>query len=176
MARNKPRGSRAALGNDNQPGIHRWLPIPARRFGYRFAYVALRTWWFVRRPKVSGVKCVLTDGSSVLLVRHTYGPRGWDLPGGSIKHGESADHTARREMKEELGVAIDDWRLIGRFSLQIAHREDQLHVFHAELSGQAIALDFGELETAQWFDLNDLPSDSSRYVRPILARMPAPLR
>lgn len=174
MARNKPRGSRAALGNDNQPGIHAWLPIPARRVGYRCAYAALRIWWFVRRPKVSGVKCVLTDGNSVLLVRHTYGPRSWDLPGGSIKQGESAENTARREMKEELGVSIERWKLIGRFSLHIDHREDQLHCFHAELNGQAIALDLGELQTAEWFDLTNLPADTSKYVRPILGRMPKP--
>jgi 8-oxo-dGTP diphosphatase len=174
MARNKPRGSRAAHGNDNQPGIHAWLPIPARRIGYRCAYTVLRVWWFIRRPKVSGVKCVLTDGNSVLLVRHTYGPRHWDLPGGSIKHGEAAENTARREMKEELGVAIEDWALIGRFSLHIDHREDRLHCFHAELNGQAIALDFGELQTAQWFSFNDLPADSSKYVRPILGRIKTP--
>ena len=45
-----------------------------RRAGYRLAYRMLTIWWFVRRPPTAGVKCLLTSGSEVLLVRHTYGP------------------------------------------------------------------------------------------------------
>src|SRR5437588_13105692 len=119
MARNKPRDDRAALGNDNRagvhsrlPGIQSWLPIPLRRLGYKAAYAGLRAWWLVRHPRVSGVKCVLTQGDLVLLVRHTYGHRGWDLPGGSMKRGESPESAARREIGEELGLGIDDWALI----------------------------------------------------------------
>ena len=40
----------------------------------RIAYAGLRTYWFLApAPSVVGVKCVLTDGDDVLLVRHTYG-------------------------------------------------------------------------------------------------------
>ena len=67
-------------------------------------------WWAVRGL---GVKCVLTDGDRVLLVRHTYGPREWDLPGGGVKRGERPATTARREMHEELGSKIDDLRDAG---------------------------------------------------------------
>ena len=61
------------------------LPVLVRRVGYRFAYAGLRVYWFVLRPRSTGIKCVLTDGDRVLLVRHTYGPRAWELPGGSLK-------------------------------------------------------------------------------------------
>ena len=60
-----------------------------RRAAYRLAYGLLRVWWFIRRPQVAGVKCLLTHGNEVLLVRHTYGPDVWDLPGGGVKSGES---------------------------------------------------------------------------------------
>ena len=175
MARNKPRDSRAALGNDNQPGIHAWLPVPLRRLGYRTAYAGLRVWWLVRRPHVSGVKCVLTYGDRVLLVRHTYGHGSWDLPGGSIKRGESPETTARREMNEELGVDVEKWRAIGRFSGCLDHRRDQLYCFQAELDGGAIEHDRGELAAAEWFARGRLPSDLGRYVRPILAHVDPPL-
>src|SRR5256885_12976469 len=98
------------------------LPAPVKRLGYRVAYTGLRTYWFVRRPKLSGVKCVLTDGDEVLLVRHTYGPRAWDLPGGAIKRGEAPLHAASREMNEELGVAIADWRALGTVTVVLDHR------------------------------------------------------
>src|SRR5579875_1019747 len=82
------------------------LPVGLKRTGYRTAYNVLRVYWFVRRPEVRGVKCVLTKGDRVLLVRHTYGDRRWDLPGGRMRRDEPAVNTARREMQEELGVEI----------------------------------------------------------------------
>ena len=66
------------------------LPVGLRRRAYRLAYALLCVYWFVRRPECHGVKCVLTDGALVLLVRHTYGPPLWDLPGGAIKSGGGA--------------------------------------------------------------------------------------
>src|ERR1700734_2481734 len=77
--------------------------IRARRLAYRVAAQLLR----FLRPLVpidwGGVKCVLTDGDRVLLVRHTYGSRQWDLPGGGRHRGERSIDAARREMHEELG-------------------------------------------------------------------------
>ena len=111
------------------------LPVPIQRIGYRVAYALLRTYWFIRRPNLSGVKCVLTDGDEVLLVRHTYGPRAWDLPGGAIKRGESPVTAARREMNEELGVSIDDWRALGTITVRIDYRKDHVYCFQAEAPG-----------------------------------------
>jgi 8-oxo-dGTP pyrophosphatase MutT (NUDIX family) len=171
MARNKPRDDRAALGNDNRAGVHSWLPVPLRRAGYKLAYAGLRFWWLVRRPSVSGVKCVLTHGDDVLLVRHTYGHRGWDFPGGSMKRGESPQGTARREIGEELGVGVDDWTPIGEFTTRFDHRHEQLHCFRAELDDRSFVVDPGELKAADWFPRDRLPTNLGRYVEPILSRL-----
>jgi 8-oxo-dGTP pyrophosphatase MutT (NUDIX family) len=145
------------------------LTVPLRRLGYRAAYVALRGYWFLARPQTSGVKCVLTDGDRVLLVRHTYGSRAWDLPGGSVKSGESPVDTARREMREELGVDLDGWRPLGELELAIDHRRDRVHCFQAELySPGELKLDLGELSAARWFDRGQLPKVGP-YTRRILA-------
>src|SRR5438067_13089326 len=92
------------------------VPIPLLRVMYRCAYWLLRAYWFVRRPEVQGVKCVLTDGDQVLLVRHTYGHREWDLPGGAVKRDEPPLNAARREMHEELGIRNEEWISIGQVS------------------------------------------------------------
>jgi 8-oxo-dGTP pyrophosphatase MutT (NUDIX family) len=179
MARNKPRDDRAALGNDNRASIHSRLPVSVRRVGYKLAYTGLRAWWLVRRPRVSGVKCVLTYGDLVLLVKHTYGHRGWDFPGGSLKRGEAPQLAASREMSEELGVGIDDWALIGRLVTGFDHRREQIHCFRAELPDPSLELDRGELDAADWFPRDHLPSDLGRYVRPILEVMedrPTPIQ
>lgn len=148
------------------------LPVRLRRLGYRVAYAGLRTYWFVRRPKVSGVKCVLTDGDDVLLVRHTYGPRVWDLPGGAIKRGETPARAARREMNEELGVLIDDWRALGAVAVTVDHREDHVHCFQAEAPSRELTVDMGEIARANWFPRDRLPGPLGRYAVRILARVP----
>lgn len=149
------------------------IPVPVKRLGYRFAYTVLRTYWFFRRPRLSGVKCVLTDGDEVLLVRHTYGPRAWDLPGGAIKRGESPVTAARREMNEELGVSIEDWRELGTFTVIVDHRRDHVYCFHAEAPERELTIDLGELAAATWFTRDGLPTDLGRYADRILARVPA---
>lgn len=56
----------------------------------------------------------------MLLVRHTYGPRNWELPGGGSEDGEDLRTTARREFREETGVDVDVGRLTGLY-LEPAH-------------------------------------------------------
>jgi 8-oxo-dGTP pyrophosphatase MutT (NUDIX family) len=145
------------------------LPIPVRRAGYRAAYGLLRVYWFVRRPEVRGVKCVLTRGDHVLLVRHTYGDRRWDLPGGRMRRDEAAIGAARREMHEELGVLIQDWAPFGVVLGTAEFRRDRMQIFHAEIRDGEIEIDRGELATMHWFPRRDLPADVATYVPQILA-------
>jgi 8-oxo-dGTP pyrophosphatase MutT (NUDIX family) len=148
------------------------LPLPLRRLGYRVAYAGLRAWWFVRRPDLSGVKCVLTSGDEVLLVRHTYGPRVWDLPGGAIKRSESPVTAASREMGEELGVSIDDWQPLGEVAVTLDHRVDHVHCFSAESPTRELTIDLGELAVARWFPRHALPAKLGRYAARILVLAP----
>jgi 8-oxo-dGTP pyrophosphatase MutT (NUDIX family) len=150
------------------------LPVPVRRLGYRLAYTLLRVYWLIRRPSLRGVKCALTAGDEVLLVRHTYGSRAWDLPGGSIKRGESPLSAARREMSEELGVSIDDWRDLGTVVVNIDRRRDHVYCFQAEAVGRQVTIDRGELSDAGWFPRSHPPRDLGKYAGQILALVPEP--
>ncbi len=128
------------------------LPVPLRRVGYRLAYALLRIYWFIFRPRGGGVKCVLTGSAGVLLVRHTYGPRYWDLPGGTLKSGEPPRVAATREMQEELGITIDDWSVLGELRTRIHHRHDALHCFQARIDSTPLTVDRGEIAATQWFE------------------------
>ena len=145
------------------------FPVPIRRLGFRVAHRLLRVWWFARRPRQNGVKCVLTDGDNVLLVRHTYGRSVWDLPGGGIKRDEPPLDAARREIEEELGVRLEGWRDLGTVGLTEYHRHDTIHCFQADLNGKPLTIDRGELDTAEWFSRRQLPRDVGRYVNRIIA-------
>jgi ADP-ribose pyrophosphatase YjhB (NUDIX family) len=146
------------------------LSIRLRRLAYRCAYLLLWTFRVVVRPEVSGVKCVLTDGDHVLLVRHTYGPREWDLPGGGIKRGEGPATAARREMREELGVDIDDLRDTGSVVARLNRSRATVFCFTAELAAPAIAIERGEIAAARWFARGNLPPRTGRLVLPVLRR------
>ncbi len=168
-----------AARSDRQPAnayalhVLPFLPVPLRRLAYRSAYLGLLVYWFIRRPRLRGVKCVLTDRDQVLLVLHTYGPREWDLPGGGLKRAEPPVSAARREMHEELGVRIDDWVALGEVFASMHHRRGALHCFQAELHEPALRMDPGEIAAASWFPRQALPPNLGRYVQPILARVDA---
>jgi 8-oxo-dGTP pyrophosphatase MutT (NUDIX family) len=147
------------------------VPTPLCRLAYRSAHTALLAYWFILRPRVRGVKCVLTDGELVLLVRHTYGRPDWDLPGGTVKRNEPPLHAARREMSEELGVTIADWVSVGELLTSAHHRRDTIHCFQVELRDPQFTIDPCELAAVHWFPRRDLPPRLSDYVRPILARL-----
>jgi 8-oxo-dGTP pyrophosphatase MutT (NUDIX family) len=149
------------------------VTLRIRRVGYRLAFRGLQVFWFVTRPHKEGVKCLVTDRDRVLLVRHTYGRRSWDVPGGSIKRRESPLGAARREMSEELGLDGTQWSEIGQVRGRLDHRRDIIHCFRAELSAPHLTLDHGELETARWFTRADLPTDLAPYVDEIVASAPA---
>lgn len=149
-------------------------PVTLRRLGYRLAYRGLQVLWFVTRPRKRGVKCVVTDRDRVLLVRHTYGRRSWDLPGGSIKRRESPLTAARREMIEELGLDGAQWAQFTEFHGSLDHRQDIIHCFRAELQAPPLRMDPGELAAVRWFRRSELPADVGPYVGAILARAPVP--
>jgi 8-oxo-dGTP pyrophosphatase MutT (NUDIX family) len=116
---------------------------------------------------------VLTVGDDVLLVRHTYGSRAWDLPGGAVKRGEEPVAAARREINEELGVSVEDWRALGELVVNVDYRNDKIHCFQATAPSRAVTIDQVEIAEANWFPRARLPEDLGRYGRRILARVPA---
>jgi 8-oxo-dGTP pyrophosphatase MutT (NUDIX family) len=144
------------------------IPIWVRRNGYRIAYALLLIWRIVVRPPTRGVKCLLVDGGRVLLVRHTYGSGKWDLPGGSIRRNEAPLHAARRETREELGIAVDDWADIGTLHARVRRRADTVHVFRAEVASPELILARAELADARWFPRDRLPTPLSRYARALI--------
>ena len=140
------------------------------RWGYRSALLVLRAWWVVRRPRTDGVRCVLRWGDAFVLVRHTYGDDGWMLPGGRIGRGESPVETARREMRQELGVAGTGWRQLGyvaprrefrRRSRHEPFRRHGTYYVRADVDGAALTPRPAELYEAGWFTLAALPAGCS---------------
>jgi ADP-ribose pyrophosphatase YjhB (NUDIX family) len=138
------------------------------RLAYRIASVLRHAYWFVVRPQISGVKCVVVHDGRWLMVRHTYGHRGWTFPGGGVHRGESPEAAVRREVREEVGVELEDVRLIGSYFSTRNHCRDTVSCFVAEVATDAAVADRLEVATTAWFDPGQLPEPCSPAVDDVL--------
>jgi ADP-ribose pyrophosphatase YjhB (NUDIX family) len=62
------------------------------------------------------VDIIIIRDNSVVLVKRRNPPHGWAIPGGFVDEGESVEHAAIREAKEETGLDVSVSRLIGVYT------------------------------------------------------------
>jgi 8-oxo-dGTP pyrophosphatase MutT (NUDIX family) len=123
--------------------------------------LALRFYWFFFRLfgwKTRGAKIILSHKDEILFVKHSYG-RKYSFPGGSLKKGESPEDGIKREVKEELGITLDDVTFIDSFvpDIKYEHRRNTIFVFKAELTDKKVYIDNIEIEGFLWATPNNPP-------------------
>lgn len=143
------------------------LPRPLIRIVLTFLQGLRRLLWLVTGPGRDGVHAVaLTPGGKVVLVRLTYA-RGWRLPGGGRKRGESQVEGMLRELREEIGLVSHG--AVER--LQAVEREARPGDRSALFLVREVAYRPGqtlEVEEVGEFDPADLPANLSRSTGEIL--------
>lgn len=106
-----------------------------------------------------GAMCFIerADGA-LLLVRHEYRDR-WGVPGGLLEKGEGSDDGARREVFEEVGLAVE---LVGEPTVVIDAQPQRVDVIYR--ARPAPGVDVGivapgspEIAETRWFDRAELP-------------------
>jgi 8-oxo-dGTP pyrophosphatase MutT (NUDIX family) len=137
---------------------------------YRLGYRVLLALSFVRPPHGRGAKGLLTNGGEVLMVRHTYGPPEWELPGGGSRRGEEAVETMRRELREELGVDVADAVALGTDHGQGRAEHTRVSYFTAELPNRNVRRDPVEIAEVAWFDPASPPRPLGWHAAKALAR------
>ena len=144
------------------------IPAPLHRLLYRLADRMRRRWWRLRKPRRRSVLIVAFDEAErVLLVRHSYGPPVWALPGGSMGESEDPALAAAREFREELDCELADLIELEAREHDEGGSRDVRHVFSASLSGVPVP-DRREIVAAQTFDRAALPVPCDRRVRPAM--------
>ena len=121
-----------------------------KRFAFRGTYLILRFYWFLFRPHTYGAKVAIERDGKVLLVKHSYGSRAWCFPGGGQKRGESLEETAKREVKEEVGLDLASVEFIGNFVSKNEYKHDHVHVFLAHVPTGEVRIDGEEIVAHEW--------------------------
>ena len=132
----------------------------------RVADTCRRIVWRGFGPRTVGVRGLVVDEHRrVLLVRHSYGPRLWHLPGGGVKRRESLVDALRRELREEVGIIVDgQLALHGVFSSLTEGKSDHISVFVVDRWRREHA-ESAEIDYFAFFELGGLPDDVSPGTR-----------
>lgn len=112
---------------------------------------------------------IITDAEGrVLLLEHVFRPdSGWGVPGGFLSKGEHPEEGLRREMREEIGVELEDVELLLTRGLG---RLRQVEIyFCAKAVGIPEPSSF-EIKRAEWFAVDDLPPELSKDQQQLIKR------
>ncbi len=113
-------------------------------------------------PKISpAVIVAITDGNRLLMTRYAAGKyKKYALVAGYVEIGESFEEAVHREVMEEVGLKIKNLRYYK--SQPWAFSDSMMVGYFAELDGSdAITLQESELAEATWFNIEDIPENSS---------------
>lgn len=120
------------------------------------------------RNPVPTVDVIVRYMDGIILIERKNRPYGWALPGGFVDYGETLEHAAVREAREETGLEV---RLLRQFhTYSDPARDPRQHtistVFEAEAEGRAEAGD--DAAKVGVFSAGSLPEDLAFDHRQIL--------
>jgi 8-oxo-dGTP diphosphatase len=128
-------------------------------------------WLTQPRFAVTAGAIVSDEGGRVLLLRHVLRKgSGWGVPGGFLTAGEQPEEAVRRELREETGLELDSVELA--FVRSLEHARQVEIIFRCRMRAAALGgLETGfEIDRAEWFARDALPSGLSADQRRLIER------
>ena len=118
------------------------------------------------RFTVTAGAVIFNDQKQVLLLKHRFrAGSGWGLPGGFLQRGEQPIDCLRRELREEIGLEVEDVEV---FAARSFKKPKQVEVLFRACANARVKPLTMEVECAEWFSLDSLPEglprDQRRYV------------
>ena len=120
------------------------------------------------RFTVTAGAVIFNDQREVLLLKHRFrAGSGWGLPGGFMEHGEQPLDALRRELREEIGLELDDVEV---FAARSFKKPKQVEVLFRARANRDVKSQTIEVERAEWFALDSLPEGLPRDQRVYIER------
>ncbi len=100
-----------------------------------------------------------------------YEPDSWCLPGGKQEYEETILECAKREVKEETNLDIDNLEVFGADDdIQKDRHFVTIYVKASEYSGELKVMEPNKQDRWEWFDLDNLPDNLYSPSRKTLAK------
>ena len=120
------------------------------------------------RFTVTAGAVIFNDKGEVLLLKHRFrAGSGWGLPGGFMEAGEQPVEAVRRELREEIGLEVDDVNVIAARSFKKPQQVEVLFCGRANADVKPLNM---EIERAEWFAIDALPEGLPRDQRDYIER------
>lgn len=132
------------------------------------------------KPTISrtGVYGIAVKDGKLLLVKQRKGPHSgkWELPGGGIEAGETAENTLRREFSEEVGMSFDTMQFLTNLTAITDAIDEKGNPYHFHQMGSVYLIEGVSQSSAQhaemehaWIDPKQLEMERiSPFVRQII--------
>ena len=131
--------------------IWRRFPARLRRWSMRLLHT---------RFTVTAGALIFNHDGQVLLLKHRFrAGSGWGLPGGFLEAGEQPIDALRRELREELGIEIQEVEI---FTARSFRKPKQVEVLFRGRADGPVTPRTIEVERAEWFSLDALPQGLPR--------------
>ena len=120
------------------------------------------------RFTVTAGAVIFNDHREVLLLKHRFrAGSGWGLPGGFMETGEQPIDALRRELREEIGLEVDDVKILAVRSFK---KPKQVEVLFRARANADVKSQTIEVERAEWFAIDALPEGLPRDQRSYIDR------
>jgi len=120
------------------------------------------------RFTVTAGAVIFNDQKQVLLLKHRFrAGSGWGLPGGFLEQGEQPIDALRRELREEIGLELEDVKVFAARSFKKPKQVEVLFRARANASVKPLTM---EVERAEWFSIDSLPEGLPRDQRVYVER------
>jgi len=107
-------------------------------------------------PFTIGVGGIVVQENKVLLVKLTYGHKGWILPGGYVKSTETITKAVTREVHEETGLEVEPTQIVSVRSRVNQGKCDIYVAFFVKVLGGQLEADHKEISDLRYFTVDEM--------------------
>ena len=133
-----------------------------RRLSMRFTHT---------RFTVTAGAVIFNDQKQVLLLKHRFrAGSGWGLPGGFLERGEQPIDALRRELREEIGLELEDVEVFAARGFKKPKQVEVLFRARGNTSEGNVKPLTMEVERAEWFSIDSIPEGLPRDQRGYVER------